>query len=184
MNEPISLGITLKICKTCIYNRVAHLRWLWILSSHWQNINIPVRNGNFTAVDEQEFAMSLVAPGYENYLELGDTLHCLGSIFFKVFIEFVMFWFCGLEACEILAPWPGIEPTPPYVKKWSFNYWTAREVSRIHFLKYIESDLLKTKALCFNTATWGLRSVPSWYLFLLPFARTAHSQEPPPPSQL
>ena len=49
--------------------------------------------------------MSLVAPGYENYLELGDTFHCLRSIFF-VFIEFVMFWLCGLEACEMVL-WPG-----------------------------------------------------------------------------
>ena len=24
-----------------------------------------------------------------------------------------MFWFFGREACEILAPRPGIEPTPP-----------------------------------------------------------------------
>ena len=37
---------------------------------------------------------------------------------FKVFIEFVTIlllftsWFFGPEACEILAPWPGIEPTP------------------------------------------------------------------------
>ena len=25
----------------------------------------------------------------------------------------LMFWFFGHEACGILAPWPGIEPTPP-----------------------------------------------------------------------
>ena len=24
-----------------------------------------------------------------------------------------MFWFCGREACGILAPRPGVEPTPP-----------------------------------------------------------------------
>ena len=24
-----------------------------------------------------------------------------------------MFWYFGQEACEILAPWPGVEPTPP-----------------------------------------------------------------------
>ena len=44
---------------------------------------------------------------------------CLMWTIFKVFIEFVticfcfMFWYFGQEACEILAPWPGIEPTPP-----------------------------------------------------------------------
>jgi len=37
----------------------------------------------------------------------------------KVFIEFVsilllfIFWFFGYEACGVLAPWPGMEPTPP-----------------------------------------------------------------------
>ena len=40
-------------------------------------------------------------------------------IIFKVSIEFVtkllcfMFWFFGCEACEILAPRPGIEPSTP-----------------------------------------------------------------------
>ena len=24
-----------------------------------------------------------------------------------------MFWFFGGEACGILAPWPGVKPTPP-----------------------------------------------------------------------
>ena len=39
---------------------------------------------------------------------------------FKVFIEFItillllfMFWFFSQEACGILAPLPGIKPTPP-----------------------------------------------------------------------
>ena len=38
---------------------------------------------------------------------------------FKVFIDLLqycfcfMFWFFGREACGILAPWPGFEPTPP-----------------------------------------------------------------------
>ena len=34
---------------------------------------------------------------------------------FKVFIEFVTiwFWFSGGQACGILAPRPGVEPTPP-----------------------------------------------------------------------
>ena len=27
-----------------------------------------------------------------------------------------MFWFFGLEACGILAPGPGMEPTPPELK--------------------------------------------------------------------
>ena len=38
----------------------------------------------------------------------------------KVFIESVtillLFWFFGREACGILAPRPGIEPTPPVLE--------------------------------------------------------------------
>ena len=28
-----------------------------------------------------------------------------------------MFWFFGLEACGILAPQPGIKPTPPVLEE-------------------------------------------------------------------
>ena len=37
-------------------------------------------------------------------------------------------------ACEILAPWPGIEPMPPEVKALNFNHWTTREVPIKAFL--------------------------------------------------
>ena len=37
-------------------------------------------------------------------------------------------------ACEILVPWPGIEPMPPEVKAWNFNHWTIREVPIKAFL--------------------------------------------------
>ena len=55
---------------------------------------------------------------------------------FKVFIEFVaalllffyVFWFFGHEACGILAPRPGMEPTPPCIGRQSLNHWTPREV--------------------------------------------------------
>ena len=44
------------------------------------------------------------------------------GVFFEVFIEFVtvllhfMFWCFGRQACGILAPRPGIKPTPPAVE--------------------------------------------------------------------
>ena len=41
--------------------------------------------------------------------------------------NFFFFWL-GFKACEILVPWPGIEPTPPAVVVWSLNHWTARQV--------------------------------------------------------
>ena len=39
-----------------------------------------------------------------------------------------MFWFFGCEACGILAPWPGIEPTPPALEGEVYNHWTTRVV--------------------------------------------------------
>lgn len=58
---------------------------------------------------------------------LGHLLVGILKIFFmriisKVFIAFVtililfMFWFFGQEACTVLAPRPGIEPTRPTVE--------------------------------------------------------------------
>ena len=52
---------------------------------------------------------------------------------FKAFFEFVThcfcftLWFFGWESYGDLAPWPGIEPTPPTLEG-SVNHWTAREV--------------------------------------------------------
>ena len=47
----------------------------------------------------------------------------------KVFIEFVkvLFLFFGYEACGILAPTPGIKPTPPALEG-EVNQWTTKEV--------------------------------------------------------
>ena len=46
---------------------------------------------------------------------------------------------CGviLASCEILVPWPGIKLSPPAVKAWSPNLWTAREVPDACFRKLI-----------------------------------------------
>ena len=38
-----------------------------------------------------------------------------------------MFWFFGQEACDLLAPQPGIKPVPPALEG-RLNHWTAREV--------------------------------------------------------
>ena len=37
-------------------------------------------------------------------------------------------------ACEILVPWPGIEPMPPSVEVQSVNHWATRHVSARLFL--------------------------------------------------
>ena len=57
------------------------------------------------------------------------------TIFIKSLVEFVtillcsIFWFFSPEACEILPPLRGTEPTPPSIREQSFNHWTAREVT-------------------------------------------------------
>ena len=41
-----------------------------------------------------------------------------------------MFWGFGgaSKACGIIAPWPGIELTPPCVGRQRLNHWTTKEV--------------------------------------------------------
>ena len=39
-----------------------------------------------------------------------------------------MFWFFGHEACGILAPSPGIEPTLSYTGRWGLNHCIARKI--------------------------------------------------------
>ena len=83
MNEQVSLRITLEISKIRIYNRIAYLRWPWILPLHWRNINMPDRTGNLIAVNKQVLAMSSVAPSCENYLEPVDIFALFGIHFLK-----------------------------------------------------------------------------------------------------
>ena len=42
-----------------------------------------------------------------------------------------MFQFFVCEACEILAPQPGIKPTSPALESEVFNHWTTREVPSV-----------------------------------------------------
>ena len=54
-----------------------------------------------------------------------------GKAFFPLLLlNLLQYWFCfmfglffGLEACEILSLWPGIEPTPPALEVWNLNHW-------------------------------------------------------------
>ena len=57
-----------------------------------------------------------------------------------------MLWFFGCEACEILAPQPGVETALPALEAQSLNHWTVREVPRISF-KYSLGYILY---LCFR----------------------------------
>ena len=45
-----------------------------------------------------------------------------------------MFWTFDLRACEILAPWPGLESAAPCIGRWSPYHWTTRKVWFFFFL--------------------------------------------------
>ena len=49
-----------------------------------------------------------------------------------------MFWFFGLEAWGILAPWPGIKPAPPALEG---EVLTTREVPCVTFLMWLSYNL-------------------------------------------
>ena len=51
-----------------------------------------------------------------------------------------MFWFLGPGACGILAPQPGIEPTPPALEGEVLNHWTTREVPKLHLKNCTKID--------------------------------------------
>ena len=48
------------------------------------------------------------------------------TVLLLLFLYVLIFWH---EACVILAPQPGIEPTPPAVQGKSYH-WSAREVPK------------------------------------------------------
>ena len=57
--------------------------------------------------------------------------HSCGWLRVEFWFVFVLniFWL-GCTACEILVPWPGIEPVPPALAAQSLNHWTARRSPR------------------------------------------------------
>ena len=73
----------------------------------------------------------------------------------KVFIEFVtkllllfMFWFFGIQACGLLAPWPGMEPAPPVLEGEVLTTKPAREVSRHYYLASCYSQCYHRAQFC------------------------------------
>ena len=54
------------------------------------------------------------------------SLLFLKSFFFACIV--VLFWGLHHWACRILAPHPGIKPTPPALEAWHLNHWTTKEV--------------------------------------------------------
>ena len=88
------------------------------------------KKGTFRAVWSQAVFLS---SGGGSLVAIEVPLHCLFCAFFLtlvlvLFLSFFvlksllhllqycfcfMFWFFGHKACGILAPWPGIKPTPP-----------------------------------------------------------------------
>ena len=70
-----------------------------------------------------------------------------------------MFVFCfgsWLEACGILVPRPGTEPTPLISEVQSFIHWTTRKVPVIHLITATKVRLVKT--MVFPVVMYGCES--------------------------
>ena len=66
-------------------------------------------------------------------------------------LSWALFFFSiGCAACGILAPQPGIEPTPAALEAQSLHHWTTREVPGISLLK----SLLNLLQYCFCFMFW------------------------------
>ena len=63
------------------------------------------------------------------FILLKKCLH-ITYICFKCFVLFI---FLATQACEILLPWPGIEPARPAFKAQSCNRWAARKILQFFF---------------------------------------------------
>ena len=77
-----------------------------------------------------------------------------------------MFWLSGQEACGILVPWSGTEPTPTVLEGKVFHRWIAGEVSlcssfhpSIYLTKELESKYCALKSAEINPSS----SVCLWY---------------------
>ena len=47
--------------------------------------------------------------------------------FATILLLLFMFWYSGYEACKILAPQPGMEPTSSALELWKFHGWDSFE---------------------------------------------------------
>ena len=67
---------------------------------------------------------------HAQYQVLILTILFKNYIYIYIILLFIYFSApCGLWACGILVPQPGIKPVPPALEVQSLNQWTAREVS-------------------------------------------------------
>ena len=74
-----------------------------------------------------------------HFLNVFKGLFLMWTIFLKSLLNLLQYrfcfvsWFFRCKALGMLAPWPGIEPTPTLHWKAKFNHWTTREVPLLHF---------------------------------------------------
>ena len=54
----------------------------------------------------------------------------------------------SLETCEILAAQPGIESSPPCIRRWSLNHWIIREVPEMDINDTAEWIFFLSQAGC------------------------------------
>ena len=95
----------------------------------------------------------------------------------KVFIEFVtlllllfMFCFFGIQACGLLAPWPGMEPAPPVLEGEVLTTGPAREVSSTIIWHPATPNAIteSSSVLTFPNIGWAYRTghlywAPQWW---------------------
>ena len=89
--------------------------------------NSLIRKGFFPTADNKFILPSLIFGR-----RVSTILHSF--LFFSLPFPFLSFFVPHRAACGILAPQPGIEPTPLAVKARSPNHWTAREFPPLPFL--------------------------------------------------
>ena len=84
-------------------------------------LHVRSENSNFKANRDITVVVSVSREDYSILLFLNIDMHD------SVKLSFFFFYFFGLEACEILIPWPVIEPMPP-PPVCRLNHWSTGEV--------------------------------------------------------
>ena len=102
----------------CILNHIVQHKYIQFLLVNY--ISIKLENVIYNIIEQswgkKEFYFFFMP--FISWIFFKRFFWC-GPFFFKSLLNLLqyyfcfMFWFFGHEACGILAPWLGIEPTPP-----------------------------------------------------------------------
>ena len=118
-----------------------------VIWGHWWRLCLPVPSHLPVYADMEVFGRRLSLPSQFSETErLGgeknavffffnvdffkSLLYLLQYCFTIRILFYVLFFFFGNVAYGILAPWPGIELTPPGIGMQWLNHWTTRDIPR------------------------------------------------------